>query len=349
MLSDKKKQEQDNHSDNHLKVYLNVYDLQQNTSSFTHTLGLGTYHSGLVIRNTEYTFSSDSGVFHHSPKQVNNLKFIEEIYLGKTDIDSIQELNKIINELKQEFTPNSYHPINKNCNHFANELCKRLLNGKTIPNWVNRTASIGSFFSKFIPTATTDKLIEKQKEEQINKELNKEKHLNTNLEFNLNQLINFKELYCLNQNDKYPIKNIFENNNKYLESDMDEQLIIYIPFQCPVNITSFNLKMKDKQSCPKSFKCFVNSNVKIDFENVENIKVVDEIEIDEEEANSKEGMNISLKVVKFRNVNYLVIFINDNYGNEKTRIYNLTIIGTPIMNSGMDLNKLQQVNSCCNK
>ena len=49
-------------SEEGLKVYLNVYDLQKQQGFFSglqNSVGLGTYHSGVEIRNTEYMFSSE--------------------------------------------------------------------------------------------------------------------------------------------------------------------------------------------------------------------------------------------------------------------------------------------------
>jgi hypothetical protein len=40
--------------------------------------------------------------------------------------------------------------LERNCNHFAEDLCKRLC-GSGIPSWVNRAASIGNLFSGLVP------------------------------------------------------------------------------------------------------------------------------------------------------------------------------------------------------
>ena len=38
----------------------------------------------------------------------------------------------------------------RNCNHFTDELCKRLT-GKTPPGWINRAAKLGTMFPCVIP------------------------------------------------------------------------------------------------------------------------------------------------------------------------------------------------------
>ena len=329
--------------DEHLKVYLNVYDLQKSTNSITHSLGLGTYHSGVVIRNTEYTFSGESGVFSHKPRDIDAV-FLESIFMGKTDVSSLSELNEIINELKQDFKPSDYNPLKKNCNHFSNELCKRLLDGKTIPNWVNRTAGIGSFFSKFIPSSTEQKLIEQNKAKQIMESVTVEKHQNENIYISLNSIVNMKGIDCLNQKKGCGVQNLFDSNDKkFLESDADEQLIITIPFQSAVNITALIFKATDKFKCPREIRLFSKTGTAIDFDNAEDMDPIQTIDLEPEQA--VKGMAVPLQIVKFKNVNCLTLYVVNNYGAATSMINHLNIIGKPI--AGVDLTKLQSTCSSC--
>ena len=46
-----------------------------------------------------------------------------------------------------------YNKLNRNCNHFAEELCKRIL-GKGLPShlqYVNRPARVGNFLNDILP------------------------------------------------------------------------------------------------------------------------------------------------------------------------------------------------------
>ena len=55
-------------------------------------------------------------------------------------------INGIIASLgASDFQPNTYHIVNKNCNHFSNALCLSLC-GVAIPAYINRVAAIGSTF-----------------------------------------------------------------------------------------------------------------------------------------------------------------------------------------------------------
>ena len=53
-------------------------------------------------------------------------------------------------DLRDEFGPDRYNLIKRNCNHFANALVWRLL-GRTIPGHVNRLADFGVCFSCLLP------------------------------------------------------------------------------------------------------------------------------------------------------------------------------------------------------
>lgn len=52
--------------------------------------------------------------------------------------------------MRDDFGPDSYNLIRKNCNHFANALVWALL-GRTIPPHVNRLADIGTCLSCCLP------------------------------------------------------------------------------------------------------------------------------------------------------------------------------------------------------
>lgn len=83
-------------------IILNVYDLNEANENLYY-LGLGLYHSGVVIDNREYTFASESGIFSHTPRQVpGNAKFRESIKLGEFS-GTQRQIEDAIAELKQDF------------------------------------------------------------------------------------------------------------------------------------------------------------------------------------------------------------------------------------------------------
>jgi len=135
-----------------MKVFLNVYDLHH-SNNYAYYFGVGLFHSGVEIGSKEYSFGgheySYTGVFDIQPRTAYGVKFRESICLGETSLTP-HELQRVIDDLSDEFPGNCYHPLTRNCNTFSNELCEKVL--KTgIPSYVNRLANMGSALSCLIP------------------------------------------------------------------------------------------------------------------------------------------------------------------------------------------------------
>jgi len=59
----------------------------------------------------------------------------------------------ILEELMDTYRANKYDMLLKNCNHFTDEFVRRLFGGKkSIANYINRAAYIGSFLHCLVPT-----------------------------------------------------------------------------------------------------------------------------------------------------------------------------------------------------
>jgi hypothetical protein len=129
-------------------VILNVYDLSP-VNDYLYAMGMGLHHSGVEILGKEYSFASGGGVFDSTPKDAPGAKFRESIELGSFD-GGQAELSSAISDLREEFGPDRYNLIKRNCNHFANALVWRLLR-RTIPGHVNRLANIGQCCSCLLP------------------------------------------------------------------------------------------------------------------------------------------------------------------------------------------------------
>jgi len=137
-----------------MKVFLNVYDLHE-ANSYGYPFGVGVFHSGVEIAGREYSFGghefSYTGVFDIEPTSAYGAKFRESICLGDSSLP-LKEIERIIEELSLDYPGNSYHPLTKNCNTFANDLCLKVVK-KGIPGYVNRLANLGSSLSCLIPTS----------------------------------------------------------------------------------------------------------------------------------------------------------------------------------------------------
>jgi deubiquitinase DESI2 len=132
-----------------IKVVLNVYDLSP-MNDILYPVGFGLHHSGVEIMGTEFSFASGAGVFEGQPKDVPNAKFREQIEMGLYD-GTMAQINSIIQELRTtNFGPDDYNLVRRNCNHFANAFCWKLLK-KQIPGYVNRLADVGVCCSCLLP------------------------------------------------------------------------------------------------------------------------------------------------------------------------------------------------------
>ncbi|GAA0164507.1 cysteine protease [Lithospermum erythrorhizon] len=133
-------------------LYLNVYDLTP-VNNYLYWFGLGIFHSGIEVHGLEYGFGAheyaSSGVFEVEPRSCPGFIFRRAVLLGTIDMTR-SEFRSFMENLSNEYHGDSYHLITKNCNHFTDEVCRRLT-GKPIPGWVNRLAKVGSVCNCLLP------------------------------------------------------------------------------------------------------------------------------------------------------------------------------------------------------
>jgi hypothetical protein len=134
-------------------VFLNVYDLNPELNAKWASWGFGAYHTGVEVDGVEWSFGGHdgphTGVFKIAPRSCPDVRFLQSITMGVC-VKSRSEIQRILDNLMFEFSGNSYHLLNRNCNHFSNTACERLLQ-KSIPSWVNRLAYTGSWFQCLLP------------------------------------------------------------------------------------------------------------------------------------------------------------------------------------------------------
>lgn len=148
----------------------------------------------------------------------------------------------------------------------------------------------------------------------------------------LNSFINKTECECLNEADDHPLAHCLTSNGGYLESDCDEQLIISFGFNQSVKIHSIKVKAPNTNG-PKTLKLFINQPNTIDFDKADSMSPVQQIELSPTDL---DGNALSLRFVKFQNVQNLQIFVKDNQsGAETTRIDSLVLVGSPVTTTNM--------------
>jgi thiol-disulfide isomerase/thioredoxin len=150
----------------------------------------------------------------------------------------------------------------------------------------------------------------------------------------LNSFLTKKDCECLNEADDHPFGHCLEDGvGGYLESDCDEQIILSLAFNQAVKVHSLKI-MAPSDKGPKNIRIFMNQPNTLDFDGADSMIATQDITLT---PGQLDGSPITLKFVKFQNVQNLQLFIKDNQiGDEITQIDYLGIIGTPIGTTNMN-------------
>jgi len=92
---------------------------------------------------------SGSGVYPCHPRQNPAYTYKESVKLGETTLTK-RQVEQLIHELQISWPGNSYHVLDRNCNHFCHEFALRLGLPKGIPGWINRLARGSSATLRFV-------------------------------------------------------------------------------------------------------------------------------------------------------------------------------------------------------
>lgn len=136
-------------------VRLVIYDLSDQ-NWWTAWAGVGIFHSGVEVYGIEWAYGGHeydvSGIFATNPGDAPGpVTFRERVDIGYTNL-SPQEVQDAVQEMGEVYKGNAYHLLQRNCNTFSNDLCKRLT-GKEAPAWVNRLAGIATCVHCLLPPA----------------------------------------------------------------------------------------------------------------------------------------------------------------------------------------------------
>ena len=167
-------------------------------------------------------------------------------------------------------------------------------------------------------------------------------------------------LDILNANsDVGNIRSLFEQSEPgkdseakdWIESDTDEQLMIFIPFRSIVKIHTIHLtsipssegESEEEVGRPAKLKLYANRPNIVGFEEAEDITPTQEVDITPESWDKKTGtIVINTRFVKFQNTSSLILFVEEGEdGYEKTRIDRIKIIGEA--GEKRDMGKLEKV------
>lgn len=125
------------------------------------------------------------------------------------------------------------------------------------------------------------------------------------------------------------------NIKDWIQSDTDEQLMLFIPFQSTMKLHSIHItsipQTDDEQptSRPKTLRLFSNRSTVLGFDEAESTPATQTIELKESDWDPKtHTAKVELRFVKFQNISSVVIFVVDgDSGAEQTRIDRLRLLG----------------------
>jgi len=142
------------------------------------------------------------------------------------------------------------------------------------------------------------------------------------------------QLDALNQKGGHDVRNILSKDENYLESDVDEQLIISVPFNQTVKLHSLKLVPASKDHAPKTIKLYVNRST-LGFDETESIEPTQVLDLTEE--NYGDDKLVPLRFVKWQSVTSVVIFIESNLGEkDTTQLKQLVFVGQTVETTKMD-------------
>ncbi|XP_078430933.1 PITH domain protein (DUF1000) [Wolffia australiana] len=160
----------------------------------------------------------------------------------------------------------------------------------------------------------------------------------------LQDFVDWSGVECLNQNSGHTLVNALkqgyrDDNGLHLESDADEQLLIYLPFTQVIKLHSVVFVGPEEEG-PRTVKLFANK-AHMGFSNVNDYPPSDSAVLSEDNLKEKP---VILKYVKFQSVRSLTIFVEDNQaGTETTKIQKIILYGTTVETTNVkDLKKIEE-------
>ncbi|TPX49084.1 hypothetical protein SeMB42_g01734 [Synchytrium endobioticum] len=148
------------------------------------------------------------------------------------------------------------------------------------------------------------------------------------IEASLFKQIHIDKIRSLNEHEEGAGSKIFKSWDKrfarepYLESDADQQLIIFVPFTGMVKLKSILILGGPGGMMPKTLKVFTNRE-DVDFDNVDSIQPLQEWELIDTTALALNDTGVPeypTRMSKFTSVRNISLYISSNYGDDITRI-----------------------------
>ncbi|KAI4173461.1 MAG: hypothetical protein LQ346_008424 [Caloplaca aetnensis] len=144
-----------------------------------------------------------------------------------------------------------------------------------------------------------------------------------------------------------------EKQKDWVESDTDEQLMLFIPFQSTLKVhtlhiaslpsTNMGQESDDLPMRPRTLHLYTNRAHVLGFEEAEDLPATQTITLQAQDWDDATGTaKVELRFVKFQKVSSLILFVADGDGNgDKVRIDRVKIIGEK--GEKRELGKLEKI------
>ncbi|KAK4042277.1 PITH domain-containing protein [Parachaetomium inaequale] len=149
------------------------------------------------------------------------------------------------------------------------------------------------------------------------------------LQFSLYQHIHFDEVTALNEaaygSGRAVVQKTWAERLQVepeLESDVDEQVIVNIPFTGQVKLHSILLRTSDSDSAPRTMKVIINRD-DVDFGVAEETGGTQEFEL----SRTGEVQELAVRRARFNAVRRLTLFFPDNFGDGDEDVTRISYLG----------------------
>eukprot|EP00621_Florenciella_sp_RCC1693_P013149 CAMPEP_0182552904 /NCGR_PEP_ID=MMETSP1323-20130603/49215_1 /TAXON_ID=236787 /ORGANISM="Florenciella parvula, Strain RCC1693" /LENGTH=183 /DNA_ID=CAMNT_0024764617 /DNA_START=15 /DNA_END=566 /DNA_ORIENTATION=+ len=152
-------------------------------------------------------------------------------------------------------------------------------------------------------------------------------------DIDLGDIIDKKQCFCLNEDPAHPHTNLFMGDERlFLQSDSDEQLLVHIQFNEVVKLSAISFVGPEDESAPLTIKVFAN-RLNLGFSDVEDLKA--EQVLDLTPADMLADSQTNLYAVKFTRVTSLTLFIEENNGDDVSKLSGLKFFGQTVAGTNM--------------
>merc|ERR1719464_941016 len=149
----------------------------------------------------------------------------------------------------------------------------------------------------------------------------------------LDEFIEKNSLECLNSKTDNPVANAFKEDDTFLESDADHELLIKVQFRLPIKLAAIRFKgFPTDDTAPTTVRAFTGSP-DMGFDDARDADGIQELTLDPAQADKPE--EVQVRFVKFQSVQSLQLFVHENAGAETTKIQQIEFVGQPA--SSMDM------------